>query len=238
MKKTAIKIGILVLIALCAAPSVSASPYITTSCTDPSCYGTAVFSYVNGNIQVNIGPDQITNTSNGPNDKLVKVGAYLTIYNPEHPNYDFTMTKTSTGTYSISNDPLTFQIQTYATGGAQYLRGNMTQMSLDMNTGSIVWGTITDLQISNTIGSKTLTEFIQGDYNAMNVTQFTLSSMDALQQWVSNPSGSFSSKYCITVTGSQGPTAAPEPSQWILLITGLIVMGSLASRRSPFTART
>ena len=224
MKK--VLMGLMMALYLClTAGSVLACPYFTTSGS-----GYIKLTYTSsGTIQVSIDATKITNTSYGKTDPLV--GKYETIYSPTHSTYDFTITRSASGSYiyTASNDALVLRAQSSSYGGTKYLQGSMTATQIDFTTGTITWSTVTDLTLlSNGINSSTLSDFSSYDTGTL---QFSFDTTNVLK-WLDNPSGYIQRTFSTTLTGGS-VSGVPEPGTWLLMIVGFIVMGFMARRHMP-----
>lgn len=209
--------------------SVWAAPYFSTSTGS----GYIKFTYLGGGtIQVSIDATKITNTSYGKTDPLV--GKYETIYSPAHSSYDFTITRSASGSYiyNASSDALVVKAQASSSGGTGYLQGNTTATRIDFTTGTVTWSTVTNLTLlSNGINSSTLSAFSSYDTGTL---QFSFDTTGVLA-WLDNPSGYIKKSFSTTLTGGS-VSGVPEPGTWLLMIIGLIVMGYLARQHMPAVA--
>ena len=173
--------------------------------------------------------------SGGKSDPLI--GQYLTIFTP-NTNYDYTLGKQiSDGVWTTSKEAATIIVQSQSANPTKYLETSAIAQTIDFNTGTISWSSLTPLSTYNidSLGSSTLKEF--SNYSTGQLS-FSFETSDALRAFISDPSKltSMSVGYSANLSGVTG---TPEPPAAALLAAGLALIGLFMYRRrgtaaSPF----
>ena len=183
------------------------------------------FDYVGGQQQVGFYPAQVGSASGGASDPII--GNWQTVYVPAHTTWDYLLvSQISPGVWSLSTDPeiliLSPSSSDYNTPSQYLIQALATAQTIDFNTGTVTWGAVSILGVSNFISSSTLQEF--SGYSTGSLTM-SFATDAALQSWAQAPSGTMTSSYSSTLTGT------PEPHVWMLWLTGLGLLGYTRYRR-------
>ncbi len=176
---------------------------------------------------------KVDSVSGGSSDPLV--GNYLIIAT-SNPTYDYSLDKEiSPGVWTTSNETASFIVESPGSKPTEYLKASAVAQTVDFNTGTIAWSTLSSLSTFNvdTLNSLTLREF--SNYNTGQFT-FSFETSQALRDYVSGVTtgNTLSVNYSGRLEG--GITGAPEPSQGALLLLGLTLIGlyGLAGKRQDF----
>ena len=166
---------------------------------------------------------KIDNTSGGPKDPLV--GQYQTIFTG-NASYDYSLVKEiALGVWSTSNEAATIIVQSPSSKPTKYMEGTTVAQTVDFNTGTITWSTVTHLSTFNvdSLGSSTLKDF--STYSTGQLA-FSFKTSDELRSFISGSTPrleSMSVGYASRFSG--GIEGVPEPSTVVLLIVGLAFCG-------------
>ena len=117
------------------------------------------FAYVGGQIQIGFEPAQVGSASGGASDPII--GNWQTLYQPTHTSWDYvTVAQMSPGVWSLSTDPETLILSPsssdYNTPSQYLIQAQATAQTIDFNTGTVTWGAVSILGVSNFISSSTL----------------------------------------------------------------------------------
>ena len=181
--------------------------------------GTIQFDYTSGQQQVGFYPGQVSSASGGASDPII--GNYQTVYVPAHTSWDYVLvSEISPGVWSLSGGAETIVVtpspSDWNNSSRYRLQAEASAQTIDFNTGTVIWGSVTILSVNNSISSSTLQDF--SSYSTGTLTM-SFATSTALQGWAETPSGSLSSSYSSTLTGT------PEPHVWLLWLTGLGLTG-------------
>lgn len=162
---------------------------------------------------------KIDNTSGGTGDPLL--GNYQTIFTI-NTSYDYSLaSQIAPGVWSTSKEDATIIIQSQSDKPTKYMEGSTVAQTVDFNTGTITWSTVTPLNTFNmdSLGSSTLKDF--STYSTGQLA-FSFKTSDELRSFISGSSPrieSMSVGYASRLSG--GIEGVPEPSTVVLLIVGL-----------------
>ena len=181
--------------------------------------GTIQFDYVGSQQQVGFQPAAVGSASGGASDPII--GNWQTLYVPAHTTWDYILiSQVSSGVWSLSADPemliLSPSSSDYNNPARYLVQAQATAQTIDFNTGTVTWGEVSILGVNNFISSSTLQQF--SGYSTGSLTM-SFATGAALQSWAQTPSGSLTSSYSSTLTGT------PEPHVWMLWLTGLGLLG-------------
>ncbi|MDD5168268.1 MAG: PEP-CTERM sorting domain-containing protein [Syntrophales bacterium] len=182
-----------------------------------------------GSWKVSFDSAQITAATGGSSDPII--GMWQSISSPAQSSYNYLMVSQTTPGSNIWNlAGVANQVVVTSTSGQVLLSGLATAQTIDLNTGTIYWGPVTDIQVNNTIGSSTLQQFAGYATGIMTMTYKTASQ---LTNWIGNPDvtpGTKTAHYTISLSGDL--TSAPEPATWVLMLIGMALLGYSAWQHS------
>lgn len=180
------------------------------------------FTY-DGSWKVSFDASQIVSATGGSSDPII--GKWQSISNPTQSSYNYLMvSQTTPGSNIWTLAGGANQIVVTSSTGEVLLSGMATAQTIDLNTGTIYWGEVTDLKVDNTIGSDTLKQFASYTTGILTMT-YKMSS--SLSNWIGadNVSKGTKTSHYYTSLGGSDLTAVPEPSTWALILMGMIFLG-------------
>lgn len=107
-----------------------------------------------------------------------------------------------------------------------YMQANALATQIDFNTHTISWGSVTNMNITNSIGSQSLTD-MAGMTGGYAFTSFTFEQIGSEAAWLAGGAGGHARYY----SKLEGFSAVPEPGEWMLMFIGLGMLGFYLQRR-------
>ena len=146
--------------------------------------------------------------------------------------------QTISGTYNLSSAGGNIYNLTLASGSSStiramnsdtfdiYMQANALATQINFDTHTISWGSVTNMNITNSIGSQSLTD-LAGATGGYAFTSFTFEQIGIEASWLAGGEGGHARYY----SKLEGFAAVPEPGEWMLMFIGLGMLGFYLQRR-------